>query len=401
MARRLPIALALLLCGALSDTASAQTTLRGLVVLIDFEDAPATLPLSRANDIINGVGYREASVTRSLRDYYQAQSRGGVVLTHDVVGYFRAPQPAAWYTTQPFDAFIDLTRQALDWVVATHPDFDWGALSLANGPFDRHPDGENGTLLSVNFMSTALVPGVLGTHWLTGWTAPNGVEPRQIVAAMFQAPWDTDVNLFWLTHELGHSIWGWPDTYDNNGVSHGTGLYSLMSGNQGTGDVEPVGGPFLLGERWVRAVEIHRQQTVVMDPDGSTVVVHRNPLDDREYFVIEARQRGTVGNSALPLPIGLLIWHVDERVPLTTANRFPQRTLAQHYRVSLEQADGRFDLEEFVNTGDAGDLFVPGISFTPLSTPDSTWWDGSPSGFRVDSIEFLKNGRIKFRVAVR
>jgi hypothetical protein len=88
---------ALVLCFASYDVAKelgdqgnsnghAGTTLRGLVVLIDFSDQPAPIPLSRVDSIINGVGYTEPSVTRSLRDYWYAQSRGNVVLTHDVVG---------------------------------------------------------------------------------------------------------------------------------------------------------------------------------------------------------------------------------------------------------------------------------------------------------------------------
>ncbi len=156
-------------------------------------------------------------------------------------------------------------------IAATNPDFDWNALSLATGPLNRYPNGEDGSFLSVNFLTTAWIPGTGGTHELSGWTAPNGVGTRQIVGGTLMAPWDTGVNLFWLTHELGHSVWGWPDTYDHTALSRGTGLYSLMSGNQGTGDIEPPGGPFLIAEGWVRPVEIQQNRTVVLTPDGDAV----------------------------------------------------------------------------------------------------------------------------------
>ena len=84
---------------------------------------------------------------------------------------------------------------------------------------------EEGTFLSINFITTGWIPGTGGTHWLTGWTAPNGVSTQQITGSTFMAPWDTNVNLFWLTHEQGHLIWGWPDTYDGLGASHSTGKY--------------------------------------------------------------------------------------------------------------------------------------------------------------------------------
>lgn len=378
--------------------AHAQTPLHGLVVLIDFPDAPATIPTARVDDIVNGAGYVERTVTRSLRDYWHSESRGHVVVTHDVVGYYRAPKPASWYNTQPWQEYLALARSALDSLVATNPDFDWGALSLASGAMNRNGT-EEGTFLSIAFLTTAWIPGTGGTHWLTGWTAPNGVQTQQIVGATLVSPWDTDVNLFWLTHEQGHAIWGWPDTYDNTGSSHGTGLYSVMSGNQGTGDIEPVGGPFLLAEGWVRSVDIRQNQTVVLTPDGNAVARYVNPLDSREYFVVEARDRATTGNTAFPVPMGLLIWHVDERV--TTSNTRPQMTPAEHYLMSVEQADGMFDLERRINPGDAGDIYVPGSAFGDVTTPGSSWWDGSASHLDIDDIRFMKNGRISFRASSR
>jgi len=374
----------------------ARTNFHGLVVLIDFPDAPGAVPLARADSIINGIGYTEPTVTRSLRDYWYAQSRGNVAITHDVFGYYRAPQTAAWYNAQGF-AFQSLATEALNWVVATNPGYDWNALSLASGPMNRNGT-EEGTFLSIAFLTTAWIPGTGGTHWLLGWTAPNGVATQQIVGATLKSPWDANVNLFWLTHEQGHAIWGWPDTYDTTANSHGTGIYSLMSGNQYTGDVEPVGAPFLLAEHWVRAETI-KNGNVVLAPDGDAVASYVNPAEPREYFVIEARSNATIGNFAFPAPLGLLIWHVDEGV--TTGNTLPQMTSTQHYMISVEQADGRFDLEHHGNPGDAADIYVPGNVFNEFVTPDSNWWDGSPSHLSIDRIGFFKNERISFRATVK
>ena len=380
-------------------TAYADPTVRGLVVLIDFSDQPANISVNRADKIINGVGYTEPTVTRSLRDYWLTQSRGKVVMTHKVIGYFRAPQTAAWYNSQPFDAYILLLQQALNSVVATRPDFDWNALSLANGRMNRNGT-EKGTFLSINFVTTAWIPGTGGTHWLP-WTAPNGVPTQQVTGSTFISPWDSDVNLFWLTHEQGHSIWGWPDTYDTTAQSYGTGLYSLMSGNQSTGDIEPVGAPFLLAEQWVNAIDINGQ-TIVLTPDGNSIARYRNPLNSREYFVVEARTNTAPGNLAFPVPLGLLIWHVDEAV--TTGNTRPEMTSQQHYQVSVEQADGLFDLERFANPGDLGDIYVPGNVFSDWVTPNANWWDGSASGLNIDRIQIFTGDRnikkISFRTSI-
>src|SRR5688572_29826518 len=88
----------------------AQSSFHGLVVFIDFSDFPANVDISRADDIINTAGYTEPTVTASLRDYWYAQSRQQVIITHDVFGYYRAPQTAAWYNTMSFQEFIVLAK---------------------------------------------------------------------------------------------------------------------------------------------------------------------------------------------------------------------------------------------------------------------------------------------------
>jgi hypothetical protein len=63
-------------------------------------------------------------------------------------------------------------------------------------------------------------------------------------------------------------------------------------------------------------------------------------------------------------------------------------TDALHYECSLEQADGNFDLELKVNTGDAGDLFggPSAPAFGAATTPNSHWWDGKESGLEFVTI---------------
>src|SRR5689334_458309 len=161
----------------------SQNNFRGLMILIDFPDQPANVTVSRATQLVNGIGYTESHATSSLRDYWFRQSRGKVNLVQDVVGYFRAPQPASWYNAQSFTEFINLCRQSLDWIVATQPAFNWNGLSKANGSMNRRGD-EEGSFLSVSFMTTAWIPGTGGTHDLF-WVAPNGAFTRQIVGATF------------------------------------------------------------------------------------------------------------------------------------------------------------------------------------------------------------------------
>jgi immune inhibitor A len=105
-------------------------------------------------------------------------------------------------------------------------------------------------------------------------------------------------------------------------------------------------------------------------------------MAEEEYFLLENRQPENF-DKALP-GHGLLIYHIDER----QRNNNDQT----HYLVGLEQADGRGDLEQNVNLGDAGDPW-PGsagrTSFDNWSTPNSKAYDGRATYLSVRNIRLV------------
>ena len=108
-------------------------------------------------------------------------------------------------------------------------------------------------------------------------------------------------------------------------------------------------------------------------------LIHRK--NAAEYFLLENRPRQD-RDADLPGG-GLLIWHVDEH----GSNNDAQMTPSKHDELSLEQADGRFDLEHSVNFGDQSDAFGPSATaFGDSSTPDSKWWDGTTSALDITVI---------------
>jgi subtilisin-like proprotein convertase family protein len=102
----------------------------------------------------------------------------------------------------------------------------------------------------------------------------------------------------------------------------------------------------------------------------------------REYFLVENRQRA--GRDASLPDAGLAIWHVDE----DGDNRNEQMTSARHYELSLEQADGLFQLERQRNQiGDVNDLYAGSAArFADTTVPDSKWWNGTASNLTIDQI---------------
>jgi len=171
-------------------------------------------------------------------------------------------------------------------------------------------------------------------------------------------------------HELGHLLFGWPDLYDTDGSSEGLGNWCLMGGGSwnGNGDIPAHPSAWCkVNQGWV-AVSNRKTNSKATIKDVKTS--HRvqrlwmNGTSGKEYFLIENRQR-TLYDRTLPGD-GLLVYHVDETIDSNDDERHPF--------IKLLEADGRNQLRDGANRGDAGDPF-PGsaknVTLTATSTPDT------------------------------
>ena len=389
------IVLTILSIRTISGQPGKMKIYKGITIYIDYPDEPALVTPDQLDSLINGVNYKEKGVDRTFMTYWYEQSRRNIIFKHDIF-FYRAPETAAYYRTLTWQQGIEMWRDAFEWIIANYPDYDWNSLSLVDESIDRSPKGG---LLSVMVISSAWRPGGVGAGHSPLWTLSNGVKVNSIYCSVLKAPWDVANNMFMTLHESAHGVFGFPDTYDTDKEvgSNGTGVYSLMSG--GKPDVEPVGAPLLAQYNWIMKVEPARgKHTITLRADGDSVVVYRNPHEAKELFTIEARTRRAVGNSLFHADLGLLIWHSDDRV--ATSNRLRDMTQGKHYRHSIEQADGLFQMENKKNRGDSGDIYISGKNFTDASVPDSRWWDGNSSGFSVTNIRLLDNYHISFDITV-
>ena len=99
-------------------------------------------------------------------------------------------------------------------------------------------------------------------------------------------------------------------------------------------------------------------------------------MENRLAFVAGGRDSKLPGS-------GVLIWHVDRR----GSNRNQQMLPDKHYELSLEQADGLYQLERTnSNLGDSNDTFQLS-PFGEATTPDSNWWDGSRSALDIVKLD--------------
>lgn len=345
----------------------------GLCLLIDFSDQEATIPRTGVENFCNQAGYNGFGNNGSVHDYFKDVSDGRLLYTNVVTSYYRAAHPRSYYTdrSQPYGSRArELITEALDDLVANN--FDFSSLTADSGNYIY--------ALNVYYAGTRV------NNWSEGlWPHASTLASAYPVAggkrfADYQITDMTEqLTLRTFCHENGHMICDFPDLYDYGGESSGPGHFCLMGyGGSGKNPTE-VGAYLKYAAGWAgRAELVNSGQTYALRSGRNEFCLHRK--NRTEYFIIENRRR--VGRDASLPAQGLAVWHVDE----LGSNNNEQRTPLMHYECSLEQADGRFDLEGRANYGDADDLFIGPLRFDDATGPSARWWDGSNSGLVIDSI---------------
>ncbi|MHC4501201.1 MAG: M6 family metalloprotease domain-containing protein, partial [Planctomycetota bacterium] len=298
--------------------------------------------------------------------------------TNIVTGYYTALYPKSYYDDPARDCGSvgrEIVGEALNWL--EDQGFDFTQISV---------DGNNRMLaINVFYAGTANAGwsnGLWPHKWsYTGFTSSSGVRSYNYQITSM----GTSLVLRTFCHENGHMICGWPDLYDYGYESNGAGNYCLMAYGGSNSNPVPPNAYFRDLKGWDAVTDITNDapgSSHAHQANSNTCFIYRNQANSNESFYIESRLRSG-RNSSLP-DEGLLIWHVDE----AGSNDNEQMTPSLHYKVSVEQADGAFHLENDFNYGSSGDLFHSGYkdSFTDSTTPDAKWWDGSDSGLEVVNI---------------
>ncbi len=204
-------------------------------------------------------------------------------------------------------------------------------------------------------------------------------------------------------HEFGHAL-GLRDLYDTGNddgpSSEGIGRWSLMAAGSWTSVTKAGDRPAHLDAwskvklGWVEPTMVTgtlEDQPIRAASDAADVYQLRPGGPDRggEYFLVEHRER-TGFDAGLP-GRGLLIWHIDEGEADNDHECYPlgPDCSAQHYKVSLVQADGSWELEKDVNQGNGGDPFPgwgPVRTFDGATVPSSALFSGAASGVSVTDI---------------
>lgn len=362
--------------------AAARAPLRGLtrvvVVLVQSSDRSFTQGNQHYEDMFFSTGVLPNG---SVKEYYREVTNGLVDIVGEVVGPYTLGRAMAEYAngasgtgeTEP-----NARTMARDAAEAANPDIDFRL-------YDNDHDGYVDAFIVLHAGPGAETTGDVGHIWSHKWVLSGGAYNADgtNIYAYLTVPEDAKIGV--CCHELGHLLFGFPDLYDTDYSSEGVGNWCLMGGGSWLGGGEVPAHPSAwckLQQGWVTVVDPRHESGLQIEDVKAARMVYRLWKDaspGQEYFLIENRQK-TGYDRHLPSG-GLLVWHVDDAIPGNTNEVHP--------RVALVQADGRRDLENGSNRGDAGDPF-PGSShvtaFAPTTTPGSNSYSGQDTCVQVENI---------------
>lgn len=341
---------------------------KGITLLIDFSDDPGTIPTWQVDSYLNTPGYQGYGNNGSVYDYYYDVSDELLRYTNFTPeNYYRAKNPKSYYTDPNINYGIrarELIREALEDLDLNGFDF-----SLYDADKDGYVDAVN--CFYAGFSNSAWAEG-LWPHASSINFCADGVCTRRYQMTDLQ----NTLTLATFCHENGHMLMGWPDLYDYDYDSSGVGMFCLMcTYTSGTNPQEPCA-YMKYKAGWTTTVVLEEPaQGLEVPADRNLIYKYNHPTDPKEYYLVENRRK--IGrDSGLP-DQGLAIWHVDE----DGSNNNQQMLPDLHYRVTLVQADGLWELERNINDGDADDLWdAPKyVQCAPHTDPNTNWWSGNKS----------------------
>lgn len=408
--------------GMLSHTTGAQSSLTVTVPLL-------LGTFSNSANLYSKKDFQEHifdnNPTGSMVDYYREVSYGQLNLSGETFGWYSVAQPKNYYVNDGYYGILGGgARFVRDLVVIAdasidYSDYDYDddgyvdlIMAVHTGPGAETQETERNNLWShrgtLNAASVSY-PGMMPDgEYVTNDPWPG--HPGQYIkvndySLQPELKWGRDNSIAEIgvfCHEFGHVL-GLPDLYDTDGSSAGIGNWGLMSHGMYGGDSNHYESPAHMCA-WSKAflgwIEPH---IVLTSTHGKEIInseqnphsfykIWKNGNPNREYFLIENRQ--SIGFDKYIYEPGLLVWHVDE-------DRIDVRLLSnkvndnENYKgVDLEEADGRNDLDHFVNNGDDGDPF-PGKSnnyrFDDYTNPNSIDYKGRESNIAINIVDTFDN----------
>jgi M6 family metalloprotease-like protein len=375
--------------GLLNGRLLSMGKVRGLTILVNFQDVTSTTTAADVEEMLNGDNFTRNGNISSVREYFLQVSNGRLDYTNTVVGPFTLSQNRQHYNDNlP-------VKEALQ-------------LAVASGLDLKQFDSRNqGIVDAVNILYAGQSVFIDRSRL---WPHNSFIDLRfgamrtnlYLLTGLGRNPGELSIGTF--CHENGHLLCRFPDMYDYGSIeregddrnSAGIGHYCLM----GAGNHLDFGRSPSPVCAYLRDLAGWCDTVVDLNAPGTYEAVHANygtvmkyqASEPNEYFIVENRSK--IGLDRAGPSNGLAVYHCD----IFGSNEMQQGTADHHYQCALLQADGRRDLEDDANQGDSSDLFGPvaGMAVSSMSRPHSREWDGRESGLVLSDIS-APDEQIRFR----
>jgi len=336
-------------------------TAKILVILVDFSDhtfkgnTHGQVFAATPSDF-DSILFSDKNPTGSLTDFYKENSYGNFVVVGQVTDWLRMPNSYDTYEGGVSGLGPSGRMLAHDAVIAA---MNAGVIF---SDFDKNGDGQLDGLVIIHaglgaerggfgiwshkweLISPLLINGIIvNDYTMNPEEQPGSIAPIGVIC-----------------HEFGHFL-GLPDLYDvtdTENTSVGLGNWAVMAIGSFNGNSQSPAHFCAWSKHqagFLSLIDVNLNlDSVAIPAIEFTPMAYRlvNSVSSPQYWVVENKQRMGFDVS-LPAK-GLLIYHIDPTAPtINGSNSNPFQ-----YRVGIEQADGKQDLEFTLNNaGDGGDPF--------------------------------------------
>jgi len=399
-------------------TSAGQAVWNVPVIMVGFSDHPLTHTAAEFETaLFDTTG---STPSGSVYDYYRWASNGRLRVQGKVIATINLPSTRDFYAYSFYGLSRESTPQNLfglvrDALLTLDTPVDWSQFDLDH---DGYVDmlwvihqgvGGETTIDRTNLWSiTSRLSGGwrYGAPFVTSQLLPGSLNQYFQIDRFSTLPelsaiiptHHAEIGVF--CHEFGHAL-GLPDLYDTSGIPSGLsnvgpGYWSLMStgayGGQGLTPERPagLGGWCNLFLGWGTTTRPSEDGPITLRP-----IMRGDPLvefwfqgeSNPEHFILENRRREGF-DSTLPAD-GLLVTHVDEAA---IAQRLNANRINSGLTPGLQivEADGRSDLFNGANRGEASDVFPGPLGVTSLGDlthPDTHTFLGGFTGISLGQIQ--------------
>lgn len=366
-----------------SSVASEGGAVRGLIILVNFQDKTFITPQTKIDDMMNKEGYTDNfGSIGSARDYFKAQSYGSFVPDFDVVGPVTLSRNMSYYGGNDrygSDQYPDvMVSEACE--IAS----EQGLVNMAD--YDLDDDGWV-DLVYVIYAGYAESSGAPeSTIWPHAWYIYQGAGRTVEVDGVYLDAYACSSELAsksgsqvdgigTFCHEYSHTL-GLPDFYDID-YSGGVGMNTWSIMDAGCYAVDGyVPTSFSAYERfycgWIELNELTTASTIEMvDLNIDKTAAYRISSDnDNQFLTIETRTRNG-WDKGLPAQ-GMMVTAIDYDAKVWDDNA--PNDVPSRQRVKLIPADNRWDSNSM-----HGDLYPynGNTELTSSSTPSMTIYNNT------------------------